>query len=208
MRKILVGVVCALALGAPSIAPAQEREGWSYAYVEGVATATQRDGRGRVTVTLTCRPPEGDIVINDYTLVRSARRAEVAAVRIGAIVGVCTPERSDPGRPRGDRGMDPAVWDRTLNATREERPKPSKTRRFAVGARLAPHGRDAPHHGRPRLLSSHFTTLRSSRASRDARRGAGRWPARRPPARRSRLRRRAPGNSAWSRCSSGPFGLG
>ena len=85
MRKILVGVVCALALGAPSIAPAQEREGWSYAYVEGVATATQRDGRGRVTVTLTCRPPEGDIVINDYTLVRSARRAEVAAVRIGAM---------------------------------------------------------------------------------------------------------------------------
>jgi len=85
MRKLLAACVGAMALAAPAVAPAQEREGWSYAYVEGVATATQRDERGRITATLTCRPPEGDIVITDYTLARHARRAGTAAVRIGAM---------------------------------------------------------------------------------------------------------------------------
>ncbi|MGD9968724.1 MAG: hypothetical protein AB7T59_19555 [Hyphomonadaceae bacterium] len=85
MRKLLVGIVSVLALTAPTVSPAQEREGWSYAYVEGVATATQRDERGRVTATLTCRPPTGDIVVTDYTLARNARGAETAAVRIGAM---------------------------------------------------------------------------------------------------------------------------
>jgi hypothetical protein len=85
MRKLLAASICAVALAAPAVAPAQEREGWTYAYVEGVATATQRDDRGRVTATLTCRPPEGDIVITDYTLARSARRAGTAAVRIGVM---------------------------------------------------------------------------------------------------------------------------
>lgn len=85
MRKLLAACVCAVALAAPAVAPAQEQPGWTYAYVEGVATATQRDDRGRVTATLTCRPPEGDIVITDYTLARSARRATTAAVRIGAL---------------------------------------------------------------------------------------------------------------------------
>ena len=85
MRKLLAACVCATALAAPAVAPAQEQPGWSYAYTEGVATATQRDERGRVTATLTCRPPEGDIVITDYTLARSARRATTAAVRIGAL---------------------------------------------------------------------------------------------------------------------------
>lgn len=85
MRKLLAACVCAVALAAPAVAPAQEQAGWTYAYVEGVATATQRDNRGRTTATLTCRPPEGDIVISDYTLARSARRATVAAVRIGAM---------------------------------------------------------------------------------------------------------------------------
>jgi opacity protein-like surface antigen len=84
MRKLLAACVCAVTLAAPAVAPAQEREGWTYAYVEGVATATQRDN-GRVTATLTCRPPTGDIVIHDYTLVRRARGANTAAVRIGAM---------------------------------------------------------------------------------------------------------------------------
>jgi hypothetical protein len=84
MRKLLFGVVSALALAAPGLAPAQQ-SGWSYAYLEGVATATQRDDRGRVTATLTCRPPTGDIVVTDYTLVRQARGARTAAVRIGAM---------------------------------------------------------------------------------------------------------------------------
>lgn len=84
MRKLLAACVCAVALATPAVAPAQQ-EGWSYAYTEGVATATQRNDDGRVTATLTCRPPEGDIVIHDYTLVRRARGAETAAVRIGAM---------------------------------------------------------------------------------------------------------------------------
>lgn len=71
----------AFALAAPSAA--QESPGWTYAYVEGVATATQRDDRGRVTATLTCRPPDGDIVISDYTLTRAGRRAQSAAVQLG-----------------------------------------------------------------------------------------------------------------------------
>lgn len=83
MRKLLAICVCALALAAPGASPAQQQEGWSYAYVDGVATATERDDRGRVTATLTCRPPEGDIVISDFTLTRAGRRAQTAAVRIG-----------------------------------------------------------------------------------------------------------------------------
>lgn len=83
MRKLLAGCVCALALAVPGVSPAQQQEGWHYAYVEGVATATQRDERGRVTATLTCRPPEGDIVITDFTFGREVRRATTAAVRLG-----------------------------------------------------------------------------------------------------------------------------
>ncbi|MBX3429944.1 MAG: hypothetical protein KF779_10210 [Hyphomonadaceae bacterium] len=85
MRKLLVGVVCAVALAAPSVAPAQQQEGWSYAYLEGVATATLHDNHGRTTATLTCRPPTGDIVLSDFTLPRSARGARQASVRIGAM---------------------------------------------------------------------------------------------------------------------------
>jgi hypothetical protein len=85
MRKLLAVFVCAAALIAPAAAPAQTRSGWSYAYVDGVATATQTGERGRVAVTLTCRPPDGDILITDYTLgaERSSRRATRADVRIG-----------------------------------------------------------------------------------------------------------------------------
>lgn len=85
MRKLMVGLVCAAAMAVPSVAPAQQQEGWSYAYTDGVATATQRDSRGRVTATLTCRPPTGDIVVTDFTLARNARNARTAAVRIGAM---------------------------------------------------------------------------------------------------------------------------
>ena len=84
MRKLLAACVCAVTLAAPGVAPAQQ-EGWTYAYVEGVATATQRDDDGRVTATLTCRPPTGDIVIHDYTLARRGRGSSTAAVRIGAM---------------------------------------------------------------------------------------------------------------------------
>ncbi|HVK80303.1 MAG TPA: hypothetical protein VM915_06800, partial [Verrucomicrobiae bacterium] len=72
MRKLFAACVCAVALSVPNVSVAQQQEGWTYAYVEGVATATQRDDRGRVTATMTCRPPTGDIVITDYTLARAA----------------------------------------------------------------------------------------------------------------------------------------
>ena len=85
MRKVLVAVVCAVAMAVPSVSPAQQQPGWTYAYTEGVATATQRDDRGRVTATLTCRPPTGDLVVTDYTLGRTARGATTAAVRIGVM---------------------------------------------------------------------------------------------------------------------------
>ena len=84
MRKLLAAAACVLTLAVPSVSSAQQA-GWQYAYVDGVATATQRDDRGRVTATLTCRPPTGDIVITDYTLARAGRRQTHAAVRIGAM---------------------------------------------------------------------------------------------------------------------------
>jgi hypothetical protein len=97
MRKLLAACVFAAALAAPGVAPAQNA-GWSYAYVNGVATATQRDDRGRVTATLTCAPPTGDIIVTDYTLARAARRATTSAVRIGAM-SVNVPSRVE-GRGR------------------------------------------------------------------------------------------------------------
>ena len=100
MRKLLAICVCALALAAPGASPAQQQEGWSYAYVEGVATATERDDRGRVTATLTCRPPEGDIVISDFTLTRAGRRAQTAAVRIGNMTINVPMELKGRGRNR------------------------------------------------------------------------------------------------------------
>ncbi len=95
MRKLLAACVCAIALAAPGGSFAQQQEGWSYAYVDGVATATERDERGRVTATLTCRPPEGAIVITDFTFGGSARRARTAAVRIGNMSVNVPMERGD-----------------------------------------------------------------------------------------------------------------
>ena len=100
MRKLFAACVCAVALAVPSASVAQQQEGWTYAYVEGVATATQRDDRGRVTATMTCRPPTGDIVISDYTLARAARRATTAGVRIGNLTVNVPMELSGRGRNR------------------------------------------------------------------------------------------------------------
>lgn len=98
MRKLLAACACVLALGAPTLAVAQQQEGWTYAYTEGVATATQRDDHGRVTATLTCRPPTGDIVITDYTLARVARRATTAAVGVGNMTVNVPMQTSGRGR--------------------------------------------------------------------------------------------------------------
>ncbi|GAM99956.1 hypothetical protein U91I_03614 [alpha proteobacterium U9-1i] len=83
MRLLAAAAFAISALALPSASVAQQGPGWTYAYVDGVATATQRDDRGRTTATLTCRPPEGDIVVTDYGFGRNARRATTAAVAIG-----------------------------------------------------------------------------------------------------------------------------
>lgn len=100
MRKLLAVGACALALAVPTGSGAQTQEGWTYAYADGVATATERDDRGRVTATLTCRPPTGDIVLSDYTLVRSARRATSASVGIGNLTVTVPMEVTGRGRNR------------------------------------------------------------------------------------------------------------
>jgi hypothetical protein len=82
MRKFAIALLCAIAV--PCAAGAQtQAQGWTYAYVEGVATATQRNDDGRVTATLTCRPPDGNIVVTDFTFGRAARNVSTAAVGIG-----------------------------------------------------------------------------------------------------------------------------
>lgn len=98
MRTLLAAGLCALAVSVPGALHAQNQAGWTYAYVDGVATATERDDRGRVTATLTCSPPTGDIIITDYTMARAARRATTSAVRIGAMT-INVPSRVE-GRGR------------------------------------------------------------------------------------------------------------
>ena len=83
MRILIAAAVCAFAFAAPGAVMAQQSPGWSYSYTDGVAAATQRDDRGRVTATFTCRPPTGDIVITDYTLGPRARRVSTAGVTLG-----------------------------------------------------------------------------------------------------------------------------
>lgn len=101
MRKLFAAAVCVAALAVPGVSPAQNQPGWSYAYIEGVATATQRDDDGRVTATLTCSPPTGDLIITDYTLGRHARGANSAAVRLGNLT-INVPASVD-GRGRNAR---------------------------------------------------------------------------------------------------------
>jgi hypothetical protein len=84
MRIKLAACVCALAMAAtPS--QAQIAPGWSYAYVDGAATATHTNGEGDLVATLSCRPPDGIMVLTDHTFGRAARRVTSAAVRVGVM---------------------------------------------------------------------------------------------------------------------------
>ena len=99
MRNLMAVAACVLTLATPGFAAAQDDEArWTYAYTSGVATATETDDRGRVTATITCRPPTGDIVLSDFTLASAGRRARTTAVRIGAM-SVNVPSRVE-GRGR------------------------------------------------------------------------------------------------------------
>lgn len=83
MRRLLAAGLCVAALVAAPGEVAAQQGRWTYAYTDGVATATERDGRDRVTATITCRPPTGDIILTDFTLAGEARRARSSTVRIG-----------------------------------------------------------------------------------------------------------------------------
>lgn len=101
MRVGTAALAALFVIAAP--AAAQEQPGWSYAYVDGVATASERNERGDVIATITCRPPDGDIILTDYSFRDSrVRRAERVDVRIGA-VSVNIPVEVERARGNGRR---------------------------------------------------------------------------------------------------------
>lgn len=101
MRNKLAAAICVLALCAVPGASAQG-SAWSYAYADGAATATQRDSDGNVVMTMSCRPPDGDIILTDATFGRPARGATRASVRIGAM-SVEVPATSERQRRNKNR---------------------------------------------------------------------------------------------------------
>ncbi|HWA00242.1 MAG TPA: hypothetical protein VG841_07980 [Caulobacterales bacterium] len=84
MRTIL-GAACAFVMIATPTLSAADAPGWHYAYENGVAQATARDERGKTIATMSCRPPTGDIILQDYTLGRYGRNARTATVAIGTM---------------------------------------------------------------------------------------------------------------------------
>jgi hypothetical protein len=93
MRKFMAAVaLTALALvSAP--AAAQTAPGWTYAYTDGAATATRRDEDGDVIATITCRPPDGVMVLS--TQFRGAGGTRSAQVRIGQGLALNVPASSE-----------------------------------------------------------------------------------------------------------------
>jgi|GEM_PF-1623199 len=97
MKREAAALVCAMALLAPISVAGQEAAAgpnWTNDYANGVVTATERDSHGRVTATITCRPPDGIMVLADYTLTGPGRRAQRADVKIGNL-SVNIPSRVD-----------------------------------------------------------------------------------------------------------------
>jgi len=82
MRTAVAAAFAFVTMATPAVCAA-DAPGWTYSYDNGVATATQHDDRGKVTATMTCRPPDGDIIFSDYTLGRVARRANQASIGVG-----------------------------------------------------------------------------------------------------------------------------
>ena len=100
--RAVAALVCAMALMAPGSVHAQNTAGWTSDYTDGVVTATERDDHGRVTATITCRPPDGVMVLSDFTLANAGRRAQRADVKIGNL------SVNIPSRVEG-RGRDQAL---------------------------------------------------------------------------------------------------
>ncbi|HVY86252.1 MAG TPA: hypothetical protein VG943_14045 [Caulobacterales bacterium] len=82
MRTVLAAACGLVMLAAPGVSAA-DAPGWHYAYENGVAMATARDEHGKVTATMSCQPPTGDIIVQDYTLGRFGRDARTASIGIG-----------------------------------------------------------------------------------------------------------------------------
>ena len=100
--RAVAALACALTLMAPGAVRAQNTAGWTSDYTDGVVTATERDDHGRVTATITCRPPDGVMVLSDFTLANAGRRAQRADVKIGNL------SLNIPSRVEG-RGRDQAL---------------------------------------------------------------------------------------------------
>jgi len=82
MRTLLAAAVVSAALaGCATAPPAPSAGGWSFDYdaAESLAIATQREPGGTVTATFTCRAPNGDLTITDFTLPGASR----ATVTVG-----------------------------------------------------------------------------------------------------------------------------
>ena len=89
--RLRIAALCALAaLAAPAAVSAQAVDGWSYAYANGVASAAQADNHNHTTVSLSCSPPTGDIIIADYSF-GNPRHVTTAAVKIGNGIQVNIP---------------------------------------------------------------------------------------------------------------------
>jgi hypothetical protein len=89
--RLTAAALCALAaLAAPTMVSAQATTGWDYAYNNGIAAATQAD-HNHTTISLSCAPPTGDIIIADYTFGRAARNVHTATVKIGTGIQVNIP---------------------------------------------------------------------------------------------------------------------
>lgn len=92
MRTVMAAA-CALTV-LTGAAAAQPVPGWTYAYVEGAATATHTDDEGDVVATLSCRPPDGVMVLTDHKFGRAARGVSTVAVRVGQMT-INVPARTE-----------------------------------------------------------------------------------------------------------------
>lgn len=96
--RIFLAAACLIALAATASA---QSGNWTYRYdaALGHALAQSRED-GDLAATFHCRPPNGDLVITDYTLGR--RRVDQAQVRVGDI-SITVPARTD--RVDGERAL-------------------------------------------------------------------------------------------------------
>ena len=103
MRMKFAALLCVLGIAAPGMGLAQSSApGWSYGYAEGAATATRVNSDGDVEATISCRPPDGALVVTDHNFRGAARNVQTAALRIGQGLTINVPASSE-GRGRRAR---------------------------------------------------------------------------------------------------------